>query len=203
MTRTVCHVSISLDGYLAGPNQTREDPLGAGGEALHTWHLQPDDSTNEVDAAMRADLLRPIGAVVMGRNMFGPVRGPWSEEWRGWWGEDPPYHAPVFVLTHHPHEPIAMSGGTTFFFVTDGFEAALRQAQEVAAGLDVRVAGGASTIRQALAAGALDQLVLDVAPVLLGGGERLLDGVTDPGLEPVEATHSPLATHVRYRVGGK
>jgi dihydrofolate reductase len=116
-------------------------------------------------------------------------------------GEDPPYHAPVFVLTHHPHEPIEMSGGTTFFFVTEGFEAALRKARDVAGGLDVRVAGGASTIRQALAAGALDELILDVAPILLGAGERLLDGVRDPGLVPVEATHSPLATHVRYRVG--
>jgi dihydrofolate reductase len=201
MTRTVCHVSISLDGYLAGPNQTRKDPLGTGGEALHTWHLQAEESMPEADAAMRADLLRPVGAVVMGRNMFGPVRGPWSEEWRGWWGEDPPYHAPVFVLTHHPHEPIEMAGGTTFLFVTEGFGAAFRQAQEVAGGQDVRVAGGASTIRQALTAGALDELILDVAPILLGAGERLLDGVPDPGLEPVEATHSPLATHVRYRVG--
>jgi dihydrofolate reductase len=199
MSRTVCHVSISLDGYLAGPNQTREDPLGTGGEALHQWHLR--DHPNETDATMRDDLLRPIGAVVMGRNMFGPVRGPWSEEWRGWWGDDPPYHAPVFVLTHHPHEPIEMAGGTTFFFVTDGFGAALRQAQEVAGDQDVRVAGGASTVRQALAAGALDELILDVAPLLLGGGERLFDGVPDPGLEPVEALHSPLATHVRYRVG--
>jgi dihydrofolate reductase len=121
--------------------------------------------------------------------------------WRGWWGDEPPYHAPVFVLTHHPHEPIEMSGGTTFFFVTEGFEAALRKARDVADGLDVRVAGGASTIRQALTAGALEELVLDVAPILLGAGERLLDGVPDPGLEPVEATHSPLATHVRYRVG--
>jgi dihydrofolate reductase len=134
----------------------------------------------------------------MGRNMFGPIRGDWDEEWTGWWGPEPPYHAPAFVLTHHHHDPIQMDGGTTFHFVTDGFDAALEQAKDVAGDMDVDIAGGASTVRQALTAGVIDELVLDFAPVLLGAGERLFDGVPDPGLEPVEVIHSPLATHVRY-----
>jgi len=133
--------------------------------------------------------------------MFGPVRGEWTDEWRGWWGDEPPYHAPVFVLTHHAHDPIEMQGGTTFHFVTAGFAAALAQAKEVAGDADVDVAGGASTVRQALLAAAIDELTLDIAPVLLGSGERIFDGVGDPKLEPVEVGHSPHATHVRYRVG--
>jgi dihydrofolate reductase len=132
--------------------------------------------------------------------MFGPVRGPWQEEWRGWWGDEPPYHAPVFVLTHHEHEPIEMEGGTTFHFVTGGFDAAFARASEAAGDRGVDIAGGASTVRQALAAGVVDELVLDFVPVLLGAGERIFDGVPDPGLEIVEVIHSPLATHVRYRV---
>jgi dihydrofolate reductase len=133
--------------------------------------------------------------------MFGPIRGEWDGDWRGWWGEEPPYHAPVFVLTHHRHDPIEMKGGTTFHFVTDGFESALAQAVEVAGGADVDIAGGASAVRQALAAGAVDELVLDVVPVLLGRGERLFDGVADPGFTPVEVVPTPYATHLRYRVG--
>jgi dihydrofolate reductase len=133
--------------------------------------------------------------------MFGPVRGEWPDEtWRGWWGEEPPYHAPVFVLTHHERAPLELTG-TTFHFVTDGFDAAFARAREAAGAGDVRIAGGASTVRQALAAGVVDELALDVVPILIGAGERLLDGVTDPGLVPVEVVHSPLATHVRYRVG--
>jgi dihydrofolate reductase len=139
----------------------------------------------------------------MGRNMFGPIRGDWDEDWRGWWGPEPPYHAPVFVLTHYPHDPIEMTGGTTFHFVTDGFDSAYARAREVAGDRDVSIAGGASTIRQALAAGVIDQLVLDIAPVVLGAGESPLAGVPDLALEPVEAIHSPLATHVRYRVVGR
>jgi dihydrofolate reductase len=134
--------------------------------------------------------------------MFGPIRGAWQEDWRGWWGEEPPYHAPVFVLTHHAHDPIEMAGGTTFHFVTRGFDAALAQAKAAAGDAEVDIAGGASTVRQALAAGAIDELVLDLVPVLLGAGERLFEGVEDPGLAPVEAVHSPHATHIRYRVGG-
>jgi dihydrofolate reductase len=144
--------------------------------------------------------MRTLGAVIMGRNMYGPIRGEWDADWRGWWGDDPPYHSPVFVLTHYPHEPIEMDGGTTFHFVTQGFEAALDQAKAAAAGGDIRIAGGASTIRQAFAAGAIDEITLDIGPVLLGRGERLFDGVEDPGLELVDVTHSPYATHVRYRV---
>jgi dihydrofolate reductase len=200
MTQTTAHVSISLDGFIAGPGQDRDNPLGAGGLRLHDWHLT--DQPPEADAALTAELLRPRGAFVMGRNMFGPIRGEWDEDWRGWWGHEPPYHAPVFVLTHHPHDPIEMAGGTTFHFVTDGFDSAYARAREVAGDRDVSIAGGASTIRQALAAGVIDQLVLDIAPVVLGGGESPFAGVADLKLEPVEAIHSPQATHVRYRVGG-
>ena len=144
--------------------------------------------------------MRPRGAYVMGRNMFGPIRGAWDEDWRGWWGDEPPYHAPVFVLTHHAHDPIEMQGGTTFHFVTDGFEAAFEQATAVAGDRGVDIAGGASTVRQALAAGVVDELTLDIAPVLLGEGERLFDGIAELRLTPVETLHSPHATHVRYRV---
>jgi dihydrofolate reductase len=198
MPLVTCHVSISLDGFLAGPDQSEENPLGVGGFAVHRWHVDP---VLEVDVPVRDDLLKARGAYVMGRNMFGPVRGPWAGDWRGWWGDEPPYHAPVFVLTHHPRESVEMEGGTTFHFVTDGFDAALAAAREVAGETEIAVAGGASTVRQALAAGALDELTLDVAPVLLGRGERLFDGVEDPGFEPIEVVHSPHATHVRYRVG--
>ena len=201
MTRTTAHLSISLDGYLAGPSQTREEPLGVGGERLHEW-MFAEEPRPEPDEAARADLLRPRGAFVMGRNMFGPVRGEWDEDWRGWWGDEPPYHAPVFVLTHHAHEPIEMAGGTTFSFVTAGFDAAFEQARAAAGDAEVSIAGGASTVRQALAAGVLDELTLDVAPLLLGGGERLFDGVADPGLTPLDVAHSPRATHIRYRIGG-
>jgi dihydrofolate reductase len=199
MTPTTCHMSISLDGFVAGPDQSRDNPLGTGGREVHLWHL--GEPSNEADRRVRDELLKPSGAVIMGRNMFGPVRGPWDEDWRGWWGDEPPYHAPVFVLTHHPHDPIEMEGGTTFHFVTEGFDTAFERAKEVAGDRGVAIAGGASTARQALAAGVIDELTLDIAPVLLGAGERLFDGVQDPGLEPVEAIHSPLATHVRYRVG--
>ena len=136
----------------------------------------------------------------MGRNMFGPGGGAWDLEWRGWWGEDPPYHAPVYVLTHHEREPLAMEGGTTFHFVTDGIESALEQARAAAGDQDVSIAGGASTVRQYLAAGLLDELYLHIVPVVLGAGERLLDGVGDPTLEPVEVVASPAVTHVKYRV---
>jgi dihydrofolate reductase len=201
MSLITCHMSISLDGYVAGPDQGPDDPVGVGGLRLHEWHWHAGEPGHEADLAMRDELLKPRGAYVMGRNMFGPIRGEWDGDWRGWWGEEPPYHAPVFVLTHHPHDPIEMKGGTTFHFVTDGFESALAQAVEVADGADVDIAGGASAVRQALAAGAVDELVLDVVPVLLGRGERLFDGVADPGFTPVEVVPTPYATHLRYRVG--
>ncbi len=201
MTPITAHHSISLDGFTAGPNQDREHPLGVGGLALHQWHLGPREQAHEADARVTDRLLRQRGAYVMGRNMFGPIRGEWEQDWRGWWGPEPPYHAPVFVLTHYPRDPIEMEGGTTFHFVTDGFDSALQQARESAGGGEIAIAGGASTIRQALAAGVIDELTLDVIPVLLGEGERLFEGVHDPGLAPVEVIASPHATHIRYRVG--
>ncbi len=198
MTDTTCHMSISLDGFVAGPDQSRGDPLGKRGIEVHGWHIG-DPRANEADAIANGWLMRPRGAYVMGRNMFGPVRGEWDEDWRGWWGSEPPYHAPVFVLTHHAHAPIEMEGGTTFHFVTEGFEAAYAQASEAAGDQGVDIAGGASTVRQALNAGVVDELTLDVAPTLLGAGERLFDGVDSFDFEPVEVLHSPLATHIRYR----
>ena len=192
------HMSISLDGFVAGPDQSQEHPLGVGGHQVHTWHMT--ETKHPVDEAFTQRLLGPRGAYIMGRNMFGPVRGEWgTSDWRGWWGPEPPYHAPVFVLTHYPHEPIEMEGGTTFHFV-DGFDAALEAARGVAGDLPIDIAGGASAVRQALQAGCLDELVLDIAPVLLGRGERLFDGVTDLSAEPVEVSTSPKATHIIYRI---
>jgi len=198
--KVLLHFLMSLDGFVAGPDQSREQPLGKRGMELHTWHLG-DERATEADETATGWLMRDRGAYVMGRNMFGPIRGPWQEDWRGWWGDDPPYHAPVFVLTHYEHDPIEMDGGTTFHFVTEGFDAAFARASEVAGDKGVDIAGGASTVRQALQAGVIDELVLDFAPVLLGAGEALFEGVPDPGLEPVEVIHSQLATHVVYRVG--
>ncbi|GAB3563564.1 dihydrofolate reductase family protein [Amycolatopsis endophytica] len=187
--------AISLDGYVAGPRQTRENPLGEGGENLHRWMFEtPDENRAEIDAIVDA------GAFVMGRNMFGPVRGGWDEDWRGWWGEEPPYHGPVYVLTHYTHEPIEMDGGTTFFFVTDGIESALEQARAAAGDRDISVAGGASTLNQFLAAGLIDELRLHISPIALGSGERLFEGVPNLNLEPVSSRTVSLATHVTYRV---
>jgi len=199
MGKVTAHVSISLDGFMAGPDQSEQNPLGTGGMRLHTWHL--GEITDPVDKEATEDLLKQRGAYVMGRNMFGPIRGEWSRDWNGWWGDEPPYHAPVFVLTHYPRESVEMQGGTTFHFVTDGFDAALQRAREVAGDLDIGIAGGASTLRQALQAGVLEQLTLDVAPVILGSGERLWDDLSDLELEPIGVTHSPNATHLTYRVG--
>jgi dihydrofolate reductase len=201
MPDTTCHMSISLDGFVAGPDQSRANPLGKCGDELHRWHLG-DPRANDADAAATAWLMRRRGAYVMGRNMFGPIRGDWDGDWRGWWGPEPPYHAPVFVLTHHGRAPIEMEGGTTFYFVTEGFQAAYERARETAGDTGVDIAGGASTVRQALAAGAIDELTLDVVPVLLGSGERMFAGVRSFEFEPVEVLHSPLATHVRYRRAG-
>ncbi|MEJ2871236.1 dihydrofolate reductase family protein [Actinomycetospora sp. OC33-EN08] len=198
MSDTTCHMSVSMDGFAAGPDQSRDDPLGKGGIQVHGWHIG-DPRATAADEVATGWLMRPRGAYVMGRNMFGPVRGAWDEDWRGWWGDEPPYHAPVFVLTHHAHEPIEMAGGTTFHFVTDGFDAAYARAREAAGDRGVDIAGGASTVRQALVAGVVDEFTLDVAPVLLHGGERLFDGVAAFDFEPVEVLHSPLATHIRYR----
>jgi len=197
MGRVTCHVSMSLDGFIGGPDQSLENPLGVGGRQLLQWH----DSEHEADVAALAELLGPMGAFVMGRNMFGPIRGPWSSDWRGWWGDDPPYHAPVFVLTRYEHEPIEMAGGTTFHFVTDGFDAALTRARDVAGDGDIRITGGASTVRQAFAAGAIDDIYLDIVPVTLGSGETIFDGPQAGVLTQLDVTHSPMFTHIHYRVG--
>jgi dihydrofolate reductase len=196
MTKVTCDMAMSVDGFVAGPNQTMDKPFGDGVEdRLHRWMFeQPDANAAEIEAITAAS------AYVMGRNMFGPGRGEWDLDWKGWWGDDPPYHAPVFVLTHHPREPIEMQGGTTFHFVTDGPEAALERARAAAGDRIVSIAGGASTVRQYLAAGLLDELYLHIAPVLLGAGERLLEDVGDPTLEPVKVVAAPDVTHVKYRV---
>jgi dihydrofolate reductase len=197
MSKVTCDVSVSVDGYSAGPNQTAERPFGDGDvEAVHRWMFeQPEQNAAEIEAITAA------GAYVMGRNMFGPIRGEWDLSWRGWWGEDPPYHAPVFVLTHYPRDPVEMQGGTTFYFVTEGIEAALAQAREAAGDGEVSIAGGAHTVSQYLAAGAIDELRLHVAPLTLGQGERIFDGVGPLTLEPLgEVTGTDLVTHLRYCV---
>jgi dihydrofolate reductase len=198
MSKVVCDIAASVDGYVAGPNQSLEHPLGEGAETvLHTWMFDAaaEESAEEIAGITDA------GAFIMGRNMFGPVRGEWEGDWRGWWGDEPPYHAPVFVLTHHERSPVEMAGGTTFHFVTGGIEEALKRAREAAGERNVAVAGGASTVNQFLAAGLLDELRLHVAPVLLGAGERLFDGVGRLGLEQVSARQTSLVTHLVYRVG--
>jgi dihydrofolate reductase len=203
-------ISISLDGFVAGPNQSPQDPIGEGGMRLHEWvfgtHAWLEQHGKEggernADSQVVEDAVRNVGAYIMGRKMFGGGEGPWDEGWRGWWGEEPPFHTPVYVLTHHEREPLPMLAGTTFTFVTGGIEAALAQARAAAGGQDVRIAGGASAIRQYLAAGLLDELTLDIVPVVLGAGERLLEDVGDPALEPVNVVASPGVTHITYRIG--
>jgi dihydrofolate reductase len=189
-----CGITVSADGFAAGPRQSQDDPLGEGGERLHRWMFEE----REANAAEIAPLTS-AGAYIMGRNMFGPGRGAWDESWRGWWGEDPPYHAPVFVLTHQPRTLLTMEGGTTFTFVTDGIDAALAQARAAAGTRPVMIAGGAATVNQFLAAGLIDELWLHIAPFTLGAGERLFDD-TSLTFQPVEARHTDLVTHVRYRV---
>ncbi len=202
-------ISVSLDGYAAGPEQSMENPIGIGGMHLHewvfatrSWRAQHGREGGEegVDSDIAAQASEGVGAVIMGRRMFGGGEGEWDLSWKGWWGDEPPFRVPVFVLTHHPREPLEMDGGTSFTFVTDGVESALSQAREAAGEQDVAIAGGASAIQQYLAAGLLDELQLHIAPVLLGGGTRLLENVGDPRLEPVEVVGSPAATHVTYRV---
>jgi dihydrofolate reductase len=205
----VHNLAISLDGYVAGPGQDEEHPIGAGGPALHEWvfatrtgqrMIGGEGGSEGLDDEFLARGERGIGATVMGRNMFGPVRGGWGDgQWSGWWGDTPPYHHPVFVLTHHPRAPIEMRGGTTFHFVTDGIEAALRRAFEAAGGADVRLGGGAATVRQYLRAGLVDELHLAIVPILLGRGERLFEDLGDApeGYECVELASSPSVAHVR------
>jgi dihydrofolate reductase len=196
MSKVTVGMAISLDGYTAGPNQSLEQPFGEGAhEGLTAWMTQ-EPERHEAELAALTD----AGAFVMGRNMFDPGRGPHDPEWTGWWGPEPPYHAPVFVLTHYAREPIPMEGGTTFHFVTDGIESALAQARAAAGGADVSIAGGAATVNQYLAAGLVDELWLHIAPVVLGKGERLLDGVGDLSLEPISVGGTERVTHVRYRI---
>jgi dihydrofolate reductase len=205
------HVSISLDGYAAGPNQSRENPLGVGGEGLHEWAFELDAWLREhgrgggvtnASSAVVEETTANVGAGVMGRNMFGGGPGPWPADppWRGWWGENPPFHAPVFVLTHHARGPLEMEGGTTFHFVTDGLASAVARAREAAEDRDVAVHGGADTIRQTLRAELLDELWVHVTPRILGGGARLLDDVGDATFELVRAVDAPGVTHMKYRV---
>jgi dihydrofolate reductase len=203
---------LSLDGYGAGPNQSLDHPLGVGGMGLHEWFLPTrtfqqilgdpksgKSGTTGIDDDFAARGMNGLGAWILGRNMFGPVRGDWPDDkWKGWWGGNPPYHVPVFVLTHHPRAPLAMEGGTTFHFVTEGIHEALRRAREAANGKDIRVGGGVATIQQYLRAGLIDEMHFAISPVLLGSGEHLLHGIDLPklGYERTEHVASPKATHV-------
>lgn len=210
MTRVrVNAFSISLDGFGAGPDQGLEHPLGKGGEALHRWALPTqtfqrkvfgkDGGTTGIDDDFAVRSFENVGAWILGRNMFSPIRGPWPDnEWKGWWGDDPPYHVPTFILTHHARDPIKMKGGTTFHFVTDGIHEALRQAREVAGDKDVRIGGGPNVIQQYLRAGLIDEMHLVVSPVVLGQGERLFEDVDmrTLGYECVEHMPSEHGTHV-------
>jgi dihydrofolate reductase len=195
-----CRTSISLDGFTAGPNQGPDAPFGEGGMRLPEWQFETDREGHQADAAVLAEASAGIGAYIMGRHMFGPGRGPWDLAWRGWWGEDPPYHTPVLVLSHHARAPLPLRGGTTFTFVTEGIEAALAQARAAAGGRKVALAGGAATIRQYLRAGLVDELYLHLVPVTLGAGERLFEDVGRLTLAPVEVVASPTVTHLKYAV---
>jgi dihydrofolate reductase len=204
----VAAFGVSLDGFAAGPHQDLENPLGRGGAAIAHWFFPTrtfrrmqgqEGGTTGIDDAVAVQSFENVGAWILGRNMFGPVRGPWPDEsWQGWWGEEPPYRCPVFVLTHYQRPTLAMKGGTVFHFVTDGIEAALDRAREAAGGKDVRIGGGAATIRQYLQAGLIDELRLAIAPVLLGAGENLFAGLDLPALGYQVTAHeaSEAATHV-------
>jgi dihydrofolate reductase len=204
-------ISVSLDGFAAGPNQSEEHPLGEGGEQLHEWVLKLaawrkphgyDGGEVNASSAVVEETLENVGATIMGRNMFGGGPGPWGEDpWGGWWGDDPPFHHPVFVLTHHEREPLEKEGGNSFTFVTDGIESALAQAKEAAGGKDVALGGGAEVVQQYLAAGLIDEMLLNVAPILLGSGARLFDnlGAAEVGLEQVRVVEAPDVAHLFYR----
>jgi dihydrofolate reductase len=213
MGRVIFDISMSLDGFIAGPNISLEQPLGEGGEGLHEWVVKLkswrerhglEGGETGPDADVVAETIHDTGAFVMGRNMFSNGSGPWEDDPKrdGWWGDDPPFHAPVFVLTHHPREMETKQGGTTYTFVTDGIEAALEQARAAAGDKDVQLAGGASVVQQYLRAGLVDEFQIHVVPVLLSGGVRLLDGLGGdaPELELTRVVDSPDASHLRYRV---
>jgi dihydrofolate reductase len=213
MARLTLDISMSLDGFIAGPNRTVEQPLGDGGERLHEWifglasfrerHGRSGGERNADDEVVR-ETLDTAGAVLMGRRMFSGGEGPWEDDpvADGWWGDDPPFRVPVFVLTHHARETVAKQGGTSFIFVTDGLESALAQAREAAGDKDVSVAGGASLVQQCIEAGLLNEMQIHLVPVFLGGGDRLFDqlGDTRRDLEVERAIHSPAVTHVKYRL---
>jgi dihydrofolate reductase len=213
MSKLRFQISVSLDGFVAGPNPSEEHPLGEGGEQLHEWALKleawrrphgREGGETNASSEVFEEILYNVGAVVMGRNMFGGGPGPWGEDpWEGWWGDEPPFHTPVFVLTHHEREPLEKQGGTTFTFVTDGIESALEQAREAAGGKDVSLGGGADVAQQYLAAGLIDELWLHVVPVLLGDGTRLFDNLAgaDVKLEPGRVVATPEVTHLHYRAG--
>ena len=212
MAKLRFQISMSLDGFIAGPNPSEEEPLGEGGMRLHEWAFElaawrkphgRDGGEVNASTQIMEDALQNIGATIMGRNMFGGGPGDWGEDpWEGWWGEDPPFHTPVFVLTHYPREPLEMRGGTTFFFVSQGIEAALELAKEAAAGRDVSLGGGASVAQQYLSAGLIDELTLNVVPVLLGGGTRLFEHIAGPLLEldSMGVIGAPKVTHLTYRL---
>jgi dihydrofolate reductase len=198
--KVTCDLTLSLDGYAAGLNQTEQRPFGddggdGWGDKLHAWYGEgADEHPDEFARMMTAK------AFIMGRNMFGPVRGEWDRQWKGWWGDNPPYHGPVFVLTHHPRDPQPMDGGTTFHFVTDGIEAAFARAREAAGDGDISIHGGATTVNRYLAAGLIDELRLHIVPLMLGAGTRLFDGVPPLNLEQVESRAANSVTHLIYRV---
>ncbi|MDF8265201.1 dihydrofolate reductase family protein [Luteipulveratus flavus] len=192
--RVVADLSVTLDGVAAGHDQSLDHPFGPRiGERLHTWMFE-----HAADNAAEVEAITAASAYVMGRNTFSPGRGAWDPDWRGWWGDDPPYHAPVFVLTHHERDPLPMDGGTTFTFVTGGLEEALRRAREAAGDGDVAIAGGASTVNACLAAGVLDELRLHVAPITAGDGVRIFEGVPDLQLRPVASRTTPYVTHLTW-----
>jgi dihydrofolate reductase len=206
-------VTMSLDGYVAGPNQSVDKPLGEGGEHIHDWviklkswrerHGLDGGESGESDEVLKESIAN-VGATIMGRNMFGGGPGPWDEKepWNGWWGENPPFHTPVFVLTHYAREPLVMEGGTTFYFVTEGIESALERARAAAGDKDVAIGGGANVVNQYLAAGLVDEMELHIAPVLLGSGSRLFEGLAGaaPRLELVRTVAAPDVTHLKYRL---
>ena len=213
MSKLKCQITMTLDGYVAGPNQGVKNPLGEGGFRIHDWAVRLKSfrelhgDTGGGETGINDDVLRGafenIGATIMGRNMFGGGPGPWwKEPWTGWWGDNPPFHTPVFVLTHHPREPLAMQGGTTFVFVTDGIESALEQAMRAARGKDVALGGGANAVQQHLTAGLIDEMEIHVVPLLLGAGARLFDGFggSDVKLEPIRTIEGPGVTHLKYRM---
>jgi len=200
--------SVSVDGFGAGPEQSLDDPLGKNGREVHGWFfptrffqtmIGKEDGETGIDNDFGTRAMSGFGAFILGRNMFGPIRGDWpDEDWKGWWGNNPPYHAPTFILTHHPRDPIVMEGGTTFYFVTDGIESALKQARAAAGSKDVKIGGGVSTVRQYLRAGAIDELHFAVSPVFLGRGEAMFEGIDLPalGYRVTEKVPTEFATHI-------